>query len=203
VFANNGLCQTIVFTTATGTLPTKWCFETVNIKDANISFTVTNGTTGADGNDMMLGDGTAKTLNGGQGTDFIYGAAGADTLVGGLGKDFLQGGVGKDIFKFTTAQDTGLLSNGAADQIIDFTLADDKIALSAIDADPTVTGDQAFTFLGANAPTTGSGLGKVWLSGSNNETIVNISVNADANAEMQISLVGFLTSSMAASHFIL
>ena len=203
VFGSNGIYQTVSFTSNTGTLPTAWCFEKVNVKDAGISFTVTNAATGTDASDMMLGGSSAQTLNGGKGTDFIYGAGGNDTLIGGLGKDFLQGGAGSDTFKFNTATDSGLISNGASDRILDFSTSEDKINLSAIDANPGVTGDQAFTFLGTLAPTANNGLGKVWISSVNNQTIVNISTNADANPEMQIEMAGFLSSSLMGSHFVL
>jgi serralysin len=56
--------------------------------------------------------------------DALIGNAGNNVLDGGLGSDRLTGGAGLDAFAFTTA-----LSTASADQIRDFSVADDTIRL--------------------------------------------------------------------------
>jgi Ca2+-binding RTX toxin-like protein len=48
------------------------------------------------GDDLMIGDATANTLDGGDGNDVLSGGAGNDTLRGGAGDDVLEGGAGSD-----------------------------------------------------------------------------------------------------------
>lgn len=87
------------------------------------------------------------------GTAGLYGGAGADTLHVGAGHGFLSGGAGADKFVF----DAGLVNGAGAGaiyswEIADFSHADkDRIDLSAIDADTTTPGDQAFTWIGTAA----------------------------------------------------
>ncbi len=55
---------------------------------------------GADGNgqdNLIVGDGTANTLNGNGGDDVIFGGGGGDTLHGQGGDDTIEGGQGADI----------------------------------------------------------------------------------------------------------
>lgn len=112
--------------------------------------------TGNGGNDVLTGDGyidvdSAPYLLSGpittflddptsSGDDVLDGGAGNDTLVGGHGVDQLTGGAGNDTFRFFSADDS---APGASDVITDLAKKD-VIDLSAIDADVTVDGDQAF-----------------------------------------------------------
>jgi len=59
-------------------------------------------------------------------------------LVGGLGADTLVGGEGRDVFRY------GTMGEIDRDHIRDFTPGDDKIDLSAVDANALVSRDQAF-----------------------------------------------------------
>jgi serralysin len=74
------------------------------------------------------------------------------------------------------------------DQIADFTQGQDKIDLSAIDANPTLAGDQAFTFITDPAHYTGDWTGVVWetVNPQNGIATINVSINGDAAPEMQI-----------------
>jgi Ca2+-binding RTX toxin-like protein len=99
------------------------------------------------GDDSLAGGALADRLNGGAGDDQLFGLGGNDTLIGGLGTDTLRGGGGKDIFRFESADDSST-AVGEEDRIVDFQKANDKIDLSAIDADETTEGNQAFTFVG-------------------------------------------------------
>ena len=82
-------------------------------------------------------------LRGDAGDDTLTGGAGNDRITGGGGEDTLTGGDGADIFVFAS---TGERTEVASDEITDFQHSVDKIDLSAIDADTTQSGNQAFTF---------------------------------------------------------
>ena len=148
------------------------------------------------GDDQLFGDGGNDTLVAGEGNDILSGGSGADVLIGEQGAD---------IFKYTAVEDSsGALVNGVlqVDDITDFTQGQDKIDLSAIDANGTLAGDQAFTFLETPPPSNidvdhpagtddpvpiTDWTGLVWSSvdGSGHTTIF-VSTDADADPEMQI-----------------
>ena len=65
---------------------------------------------GTSGDDVIVGDATANTLNGG---------AGNDTLIGGAGNDTLTGGLGADVFAWRLG-DQGSTTTPARDVITDF-----------------------------------------------------------------------------------
>lgn len=114
---------------------------------------------GAGGNDVLTGEGyidvdsSPYLLSGpittfmddptSVGSDVLDGGAGNDTLIGGQGADQLTGGAGDDTFKFYDVTDS---APGASDIITDLAKKD-FIDLSAIDADTTVDGDQAFALV--------------------------------------------------------
>jgi Ca2+-binding RTX toxin-like protein len=105
----------------------------------------TNNTlTGGNGNDTLNGLGGNDSLVGNYGADTLNGGDGADTLIGGLGVDSLTGGTGNDVFKYNSAADFG--TGYPYETITDMT-SGDKIDLSGIDANPLLSGDQAFTFI--------------------------------------------------------
>jgi Ca2+-binding RTX toxin-like protein len=83
------------------------------------------------------------------GNDTIRGSTSADTIFGGTGADQLTGGAGADIFGVRLVTESR--SAGGIDVISDFTLGSDRLDLSAIDASTTVTGNQAFSFIGTSA----------------------------------------------------
>jgi Ca2+-binding RTX toxin-like protein len=91
---------------------------------------------GGDGDDVFQGDKGADLLNGGKGDDILY---------GGEGRDRLYGGEGTDTFVFRSVKDFGKTTT-TTDTIFDFT-KDDRIDLSAIDADTKTRNDQSFTFI--------------------------------------------------------
>jgi Ca2+-binding RTX toxin-like protein len=64
-----------------------------------------------------------------------------------MGADTLTGGAGNDTFLYTAAAQS---AGTSVDHITDFD-AGDHIDLGQIDADTTQAGDQAFSFIGANA----------------------------------------------------
>jgi hypothetical protein len=76
------------------------------------------------------------------------------------------------------------------DVITDFTHLGDDIDLMGIDADTTIAGNQAFTFVG-NAALTGAG--QVGRTTSGGNTIVRFSTDADAASEGEIQINGITT----------
>jgi serralysin len=110
---------------------------------------------GGQGNDKIVGNQAGNRLDGRAGNDTIYGASGADTLIGssgndlldgGVGRDFLLGGSGVDRFDFNSVADSSGVNASLRDVIMDFS-RDDVIDVSTIDARPTLTGNQALSFV--------------------------------------------------------
>jgi Ca2+-binding RTX toxin-like protein len=74
--------------------------------------------------DVLIGDNSGGTLNGGVGNDTIVGGAGNDMIVGGPGADLLTGGGGANTFVYNAPSEGG-------DTITDFSAAQgDKISVS-------------------------------------------------------------------------
>lgn len=151
----------------------------------------------------MVGNSGRNLLDGSNGNDILNGKAGDDTLIGGIGADLLMGESGADVFLYRSTAES---APGAAnrDFINGFVHGEDRIDLSAIDANPNLAGDQAFRFIGA-AGFSGKGAASAgelryyyWgLAG----LLVEADVNGDGQADMQIYVN--LTSYMLASDFIL
>jgi Ca2+-binding RTX toxin-like protein len=81
---------------------------------------------GEDGNDnLTVFGGTGNILDGGLGNDVLIGSDGQDTLIGGRGADSLTGGLEADSFLFDVLE-----ISARKDTIVDFTVAEDFIALS-------------------------------------------------------------------------
>lgn len=105
-------------------------------------------------NTIIRGHIDAATLNGYDGDDYLGGNRSNDILIGGNGNDSLYGGYGMDTLqgdagadKFTYGIDINESpANTNRDKIIGFNRVEgDKIDLSAIDANLTLIGNQAFT----------------------------------------------------------
>ncbi|WGM41167.1 calcium-binding protein [Caulobacter sp. NIBR1757] len=147
---------------------------------------------GLDGNDKLVGAGGEDRLVGGAGSDNLSGGTGNDILEGGSGNNVMSGGTGSDVFKI--GQDSVRLSGSSAlalqtDQILDFSQsAGDRIDLTAIDADSTVAGDQAFTFVS----TFGFHAGEATLiyDAGVNQTILRLDIDGDGKADYQLRLDG-------------
>src|SRR5262245_45202230 len=112
----------------------------------------------------------------------IIGNAGQNTIVGGLGRDVLTGLGGGDVFVWTSTAETGLAAT-EADWIDDFNRPQgDLIAVNPIDANETVAGDQAFTFVGVvnftNSFFTGAGQIGYFTDGTDTYILLNTRVDA-------------------------
>jgi Ca2+-binding RTX toxin-like protein len=104
---------------------------------------------GNDGANTIVGSFDRDTLRGGGGDDELFGLEGNDVLEGSGGADRLTGGAGADRFVYTQVKDS---TPERPDWIIDFTRGEDRIDLSAIDADGDPSnGDTAFAYLGGAA----------------------------------------------------
>lgn len=158
------------------------------------SFYMINGGAGNDlvigsyNNDVLIGDdfdGVAGNdyLAGLDGNDALYGVGGNDTLIGGGGTDKLIGGTGNDVFRFDSVSDSqpGLLRDIIKDFVGNGNLPGDRIDLSGIDANTTIKGDQAFTYIGSRAFTAP---GQIRYSGDILQG--NTDSNLSANFEIQL-----------------
>ncbi|NEQ25598.1 MAG: calcium-binding protein [Microcoleus sp. SIO2G3] len=102
---------------------------------------------GGVGDDRITGGSGSDTLDGGAGLDRINGGNNGDTIVGGAGVDAITGGTGKDKFVYSgdvfangiPAIPPGSLAGirvlGAADNIADYTIGEDKFVFDAVDLD--------------------------------------------------------------------
>ncbi|MDW3223921.1 MAG: hypothetical protein R8G34_13720 [Paracoccaceae bacterium] len=148
--------------------------------------------------DLLFGEAGNDRLRGGDGFDMLDGGAGNDILVGENGNDALNGGAGQDILRGLANNDTFIFSTvaesafGFADLIdgIDGVGAQggDIIDLSAIDADETVGGLQAFNFLGQATTAQGiaAGAGTLWVEDVGSQT--RIFGNVDGNASVDFAI---------------
>ena len=128
------------------------------------------------------------------GNDLILGNNAANVLTGGHGQDQMAGGSNVDTFVFNSITDS---SNGAPDLITDFQPALDKLDLSGIDANASLSGNQGFTFLGAGAfDNHAAELIYQVIQGS---AFVRGDVNGDGAADFTIKLQN--VSSLAATDF--
>lgn len=134
------------------------------------------------------GNALGNRLIGNSGNNTLSGLGGGDYLEGGAGADILSGGEGNDTFGFRFTSDSRA---SASDRIKDLA-SGDKIDLSAIDANTTVSGDQAFTL---SSSFTGKA-GQIDLSynASSGLTSLMVDTNGDKVSDMTILLQGDQTN---------
>ncbi|MFT3987269.1 M10 family metallopeptidase C-terminal domain-containing protein [Aestuariivirga sp.] len=148
---------------------------------------------GGAGNDALTGGISDDTLLGGVGNDFLRGSLGEDILRGGAGRDRLAGGADADTFVYGNIGEAGIGTTG--DIILDFQRGTDVIDLSLIDANVSLAGNQAFTFV------TGAftAAGQIhFIAGTH---ILEGNINGNLAADFQITLNGI--GALAATDFIL
>ncbi len=158
---------------------------------ANVENSVITGGAAFDlrGNDLgnqLIGNSAQNTLTG---------LSGNDVLQGGAGNDRLSGGSGEDRFVFASLNDSGT-SKGQWDVISNFT-AGDVIDVKTIDANGTISGNQAFVLDGNGVVRAG----EISFKASGAFLLVSFNTDADAEAEMQILLGG--RTAVTAADFIL
>jgi serralysin len=107
---------------------------------------------------LLSGEAGSDTLSGAGGKDILLGGAGNDRLNGGADFDILVGGGGGDVFAFDSASfDDDELS---IDFVSDYSRGD-LFDFSALDANSTLDGDQAFSLV---SHLTASGVGQIMVS---------------------------------------
>jgi serralysin len=167
---------------------------------AGDTFSFIENLTGSGYNDDLRGDNLANTLRGANGNDTLSGRGGNDTLYGDAGNDRLIGGAGADVMYGGAGSDTFVFAAGdsmpaAADRIADFLRGTDKIDLRAIDANASLSGDQAFSYIGT-AAFTGKAGQLQFVNG-----VISGDINGDRVADFKVSIGG--TSSLFAVDFLL
>jgi len=131
--------------------------------------------TGSLFDDVLTGSSSSNVLIGLDGNDVLNGGNGADTLIGGSGADR---------FVFTTLANSSPVT---PDTIVDFTHGVDLIDLSAIDANTSAGGNQAFVFAGQAAHAVARAV--TWYETGGN-TVVQADVNGNTTADFAIVLAG-------------
>ncbi len=173
-----------------------------------------NGGNGADrlfgsaGNDILNGNAQRDRLVGGDGNDTLFGGDdvdrllggdGDDMLIGGNGTDFLFGGAGNDTFIFNEVAETGV-GPFQRDEIRDWEDGD-QIDVSNIDANTTVSGNQAFNLVtGGFSGTAGEIMIQSLVRSGVDVQLVSFDVDGDAQIDMQIWV---LASELDAGDFVL
>ncbi|NTU52390.1 MAG: DUF4347 domain-containing protein [Chlorobiaceae bacterium] len=109
---------------------------------------------------VINGNDGANVLSGATGNDTILGVGGNDTINGGTGADVMTGGDGNDLFVFDylATTESGVVAT-SHDIITDFVSGQDRLDLSAIDANARINGNQVFdsTIISATNPFTAAG----------------------------------------------
>lgn len=144
---------------------------------------------GSDGRDTLDGGRGNDVLDGGDGDDVLTGGLGNDSLIGGLGADRMNGGKGADVFVYRSAEDSTVKAPGR-DRIDGFSVAEDRIDLSEIDAQPRTAAKDAFVFIGTADFT---GHGQIRYEHVGKTTVVTMNLRGDLRPDMRIDLVGIHT----------
>ncbi|MFM5950769.1 MAG: M10 family metallopeptidase C-terminal domain-containing protein [Novosphingobium sp.] len=173
-----------------------------------VASTIATTVTGTIGIDVIKAALTAAvTINGGDEVDQIRGSnlgdtingeGGADKLMGLSGADNLTGGAGADQFRYLFAGDSTL---AAQDRILDFTNGSDKLDFRTLDADLVAPGRQTISFIGTAAFAV-NGTAQARYVDSGADTLVQIDLNGDGAADMQIVLVGHAGQALAGTDFL-
>ena len=112
--------------------------------------------------------------------------------MGGLGQDTLIGSNGIDRFVYNSIEESSVGST-FRDVIVDFNgSAGERVDLSRIDAFTGLSGNQAFTFIGANSFTGSKGEVRF----SNGILLMNTDTDKVANMEIEIAGVTTFLSSL-------
>lgn len=160
-----------------------------NVENATLTGTSAVYARGNGLGNVLIGNGAANTLSGGGGKDTLRGGDGADVLNGGVGIDVLTGGKGADRFEFDKAGLAQSTSRATAESITDLSHAQhDLIDLHKIDTNPSMSGDQAFVFIGT--ATFSQKMGQVRYAEVSGSTYVAGDINGDGAADFMIRLAG-------------
>jgi Ca2+-binding RTX toxin-like protein len=173
----------------------------INVENGRIMSTGVANLTGNKLNNILTGNSAANILIGNAGTDKLTGGGGADQLTGGPGGDILTGGANADRFIFLNITDSGVSSTGR-DTITDFkSMKGDKIDLSAIDANTSTAGNDAFTSLDQGVSFTNSFINTASLYFDQTAKILYANNDIDVQADFSILLTG--VSGVSLGYFVL
>jgi Ca2+-binding RTX toxin-like protein len=166
---------------------------------------------GGDGNDVLSATGEGNRLDGGAGDDRLIlsgewnrasGGDGSDIISSGWGRDTMTGGASTDVFDFNRCSDSDVQ---ARDVIKDFEAGVDHIDLRGIDASTLRTGNNAFTFIGAERfhKVAGELHFKFYdREGTDHDvTVVSADVTGDGRTDFAITLTGL--KMLTAADFVL
>ncbi|MDQ0463370.1 Ca2+-binding RTX toxin-like protein [Caulobacter ginsengisoli] len=158
---------------------------------ANIENLVLEGVGNIDGTgtsaiNAMTGNAGANMLDGLAGDDVLKGMNGDDFLIGGTGSDIMVGGAGADTF--VIRQESIHVSGPIEIDTVNDLLAGqgDRLDLSAIDADSSTGGDDAFHLVGSFSHQAG----EMTLSFAGGITTLQLDVNGDGLADYRMKISG-------------
>jgi Ca2+-binding RTX toxin-like protein len=205
---NNGL--PIFGTTVSGTgsliinLDPNVLFLPANFTIAPTVLMTVNGTSG---DDVIKAGNTTNTINAGDGVDFMRGGmladiinagGGNDKIYGFGGADVLTGGGGVDQFRYLETTDSGFGAN--SDRITDFTIGTDKLDFRLFDPNSATPEYELFSFVGTGA-FTGGGAASIRYTGSGADLLLQVDVNGDGVADMEIILQGLNGQTLTSGDF--
>jgi Ca2+-binding RTX toxin-like protein len=141
--------------------------------------------------EVLQAIGTANVnLTGSIDNNRIIGNAGNNIIDGNYGKDTMSGAGGTDVFIWSSVYEMGWF-NFDPDIVTDLNRAEgDVLHLANIDADETVVGDQAFTFIGTAAFTAP---GQINFATNGTDTFIQLNTNADPTVDGIIQVFGVHT----------
>ena len=145
---------------------------------------------GGDGNDYYYGSNAGERYFGDAGDDVLLGYGGNDIITGGSGQDDLYGGAGGDTFVFNATSDSPNYGSTYADVIWDFQQGQDRLDVSAIDANTGAADDQNFLFTGAYAGGAFVDPGEIYTYQRNGFTEVYLNTTGGDAAEAMFKLNG-------------
>jgi len=148
----------------------------------------------------LRGSSFSDVLTGNNASNLIEGGKGADVITGSLGADRLAGGSGADRFRYLTVTESPNSPN-LCDRILDFNPAEpnERIDVSAIDANSFVGGNQAFVWKGLIANPLALAVGELgYISAAGGSVVYG---RSSAAVDFSLRLDG--VSALAAGHFIL
>lgn len=148
----------------------------------------------------LRGSSFSDTLTGDNANNLIEGGKGADLITGSLGADRLAGGSDGDRFRYLTVAESPNSPN-LCDRILDFNPAEpnERIDVSAIDANSFLAGNQTFVWKGLIANPLALAVGELGYTSAAGVAIVY--GRSTASVDFSLRLDG--VSALAAGHFIL